>query len=84
MVLIVAKVVQYLLSTKLEEEEFGCFHRRVLPAVPVQALKIVVVVWQVLTQVGASALDKTWYMTGKLAEDILADKRAHELGTSDV
>lgn len=47
------KTLKYLLSTELEERHTGWFHRTVLRAVPVQALKIVVVVWQILTQVGA-------------------------------
>lgn len=47
----VASVFKFLLSTKVEEKNMGWFHRRVLRAVPVQALKIVVVVWQILTQV---------------------------------
>ena len=46
----VVTIFKVLLSTKLEEN-IGWFHRRVLRAVPVQALKIVVVVWQILTQV---------------------------------
>ena len=50
----VAKMLQYLLSAELEERRVGWFHRRVLRAVPVQALKIVVVVWQILTQVGGA------------------------------
>eukprot|EP00752_Nemacystus_decipiens_P013346 g11816.t1 len=51
----VAKTLQYLLSTELEERRVGWFHRRVLRAVPVQALKIVVVVWQILTQFAEAA-----------------------------
>lgn len=50
-VLAVAAIVRFLLSTEVEEENTGWFRRRVLRAVPVQALKIVVVVWQILTQV---------------------------------
>ncbi|CAM9874700.1 unnamed protein product [Ectocarpus fasciculatus] len=40
----------FVLSTEVEERNVGCFHRRVLRAVPLQSLKIVVVVWQILTQ----------------------------------
>lgn len=47
----VATILKFLLSTEVEEGNVGCFHRRVLPAVPVQALKIIVVVWQILTPV---------------------------------
>ena len=51
----VATVFKFLLSTDVEEGNIGCFRRRVLRAVPVQALKIIVVVWQILTQVRYSA-----------------------------
>lgn len=45
-------IVQYLVSTKqLEEGDAGCFRGRVLRAIPLQALKILVVVWQILIQV---------------------------------
>ena len=50
----VATIFKFLLSTEVEEGNIGCFRRRVLRAVPVQALKIIVVVWQILTQVGYS------------------------------
>ncbi|CAB1120469.1 unnamed protein product [Ectocarpus sp. CCAP 1310/34] len=47
----VATFFKFLLSTEVEEGgNIGRFRRRVLRAVPVQALKIVVVVWQILTQ----------------------------------
>lgn len=49
--LAIAFFCRYVLSTELEEGNIGCFHRRVLRAVPLQALKIIVVVWQILTQV---------------------------------
>ena len=50
----VVAIVQYLISTQqLEERDAGCFRRRILAASPVQALKIIVVVWQILTQVCA-------------------------------
>ena len=45
---------KFLLSTDVEENIEG-FRRRALRAVPVQALKIIVVVWQILTQVRYSA-----------------------------
>eukprot|EP00903_Cladosiphon_okamuranus_P018352 g16884.t1 len=48
--------VQYLVSTKqLEEGNAGCFRRRILRAIPLQALKIIVVVWQILTQFADAA-----------------------------
>lgn len=47
----VATTIKFLLSTEHGEGNVGCFRRRVLQAVPVQALKIIVVVWQILTQV---------------------------------
>ena len=50
-VLSVVTSFNLLLSTEVEERNTGWFHRRVLEAVPVQALKIIVVVWQILTQV---------------------------------
>ncbi|CAM9114240.1 unnamed protein product [Ectocarpus sp. 8 AP-2014] len=46
----IVKFVQYLWSTELGEENVRGFHQRVLRAVPVQALKIIVVAWQILTQ----------------------------------
>ncbi|CAN0437324.1 unnamed protein product [Ectocarpus sp. 12 AP-2014] len=54
-VLGVVTIFNLLLSTEVEEESIGCFHRRVLRAVPVQPLKIVVVVWQILTQFADAA-----------------------------
>lgn len=50
-VFVVVTIFKLLLSTENEEGNVGCFRRRVLRAVPVQALKIIVVVWQILTQV---------------------------------
>lgn len=50
-VLAMVAIFKFLVSTDLEEGNTGWFRRRVLPVVPVQALKIVVVVWQILTQV---------------------------------
>lgn len=41
----------YLLSTKVDEGGKTCIHHGMLRAVPLQALKNVVVVWQILTQV---------------------------------
>lgn len=51
----VVTVFKLLLSTEVEEANIERFHRRVLRAVPVQALKIIVVVWQILTQVRYTA-----------------------------
>ncbi|CAM9614990.1 unnamed protein product [Ectocarpus sp. 12 AP-2014] len=51
----VAVIFKFLSSTEAEEGDVGCFHRRVLRAVPVQALKIIVVVWQILTQFADAA-----------------------------
>ncbi|CAN0382790.1 unnamed protein product [Ectocarpus sp. 12 AP-2014] len=48
-------IFQYMLSTEHEEGVLGCFRRRVLGAVPVQSLKIIVVVWQILTQFADAA-----------------------------
>eukprot|EP00903_Cladosiphon_okamuranus_P018353 g16884.t2 len=39
----------------LEEGNAGCFRRRILRAIPLQALKIIVVVWQILTQFADAA-----------------------------
>ena len=47
----VAIIFKFLLSTEDEESDTAGFRRRALRAVPVQALKIIVVVWQILTQV---------------------------------
>lgn len=55
----VVAIFRFLVSTEIEERNTGCFHRRVLRAVPVQALKIVVVVWQILTQVRPKRLHAT-------------------------
>ncbi|CAM9718324.1 unnamed protein product [Scytosiphon promiscuus] len=54
-VLVVVSVCRYVLSAELEEEQIGCFRRRVLRAVPLQAVKIIVVVWQILTQFAEAA-----------------------------
>ncbi|CAM9755964.1 unnamed protein product [Ectocarpus fasciculatus] len=54
-VLMIVLVCRYVLSAELEEEKTGWFHRRVLRVVPLQALKIIVVVWQILTQFAAAA-----------------------------
>ncbi|CAM9846642.1 unnamed protein product [Sphacelaria rigidula] len=49
-------IVRYLVSTpQLEERNVGCFHRRILRAIPLQALKIIVVVWQILIQFADAA-----------------------------
>eukprot|EP00752_Nemacystus_decipiens_P012380 g10972.t1 len=50
-----ATISKYLMTTKVEEKNMGWFHRRVLRTIPVQALKIVVVVWQILTQFAEAA-----------------------------
>eukprot|EP00903_Cladosiphon_okamuranus_P018351 g16883.t1 len=48
---VLVATVQYLVSTKqLEEGNAGCFRRKILRAIPLQGLKIIVVVWQILTQ----------------------------------
>ncbi|CAM9358530.1 unnamed protein product [Ectocarpus sp. 13 AM-2016] len=53
---VVVAIVRYLVSTQLEEERnAGCFRRRVLRYVPLQALKIIVVVWQILIQFADAA-----------------------------
>ncbi|CAM9790765.1 unnamed protein product [Scytosiphon promiscuus] len=52
---VIVAIVKFLLSTEREERNIGWFHRRVLPAVPVQALKIIVVPWQILTQFAGAA-----------------------------
>ena len=54
-VFVVARLCKFLLSAEVEEGSIGWFRRRVLRAVPVQALKIIVVVWQIVTQVRYSA-----------------------------
>ncbi|CAM9479810.1 unnamed protein product [Ectocarpus fasciculatus] len=46
---------RYLLSTEVEERNIGCFHRRIFRAIPLQAFKIIIVVWQILTQFAAAA-----------------------------
>ncbi|CAN0186921.1 unnamed protein product, partial [Scytosiphon promiscuus] len=52
----VVTIFKFLLSTDVGEEgNIGSFRRRVLRAVPVQALKIIVVVWQILTQFADAA-----------------------------
>eukprot|EP00752_Nemacystus_decipiens_P005317 g4823.t1 len=38
-----------------EERSAGCFHRKIIRAIPLQALKIVVVVWQILIQFADAA-----------------------------
>ncbi|CAM9812920.1 unnamed protein product, partial [Ectocarpus sp. 6 AP-2014] len=51
----IVTIFQYMLSTQHEEGIVGCFYRRILKAVPLQALKIIVVVWQILTQFADAA-----------------------------
>lgn len=48
-------IFRYLLSLEFEETNIGSFHRKVHQAFPLQALKTVIVVWQILTQVSDSA-----------------------------
>lgn len=50
-VLAIVAIFQYMVSTDLQHRTTRCFHSKVLRAVPVQSLKIIVVVWQILTQV---------------------------------
>ncbi|CAM9570296.1 unnamed protein product, partial [Ectocarpus sp. 6 AP-2014] len=54
-VVAVATICKFLLSAEVEEGNIGCCRHRVLRAVPVQALKIIVVVWQILTQFADAA-----------------------------
>ncbi|CAM9138813.1 unnamed protein product, partial [Hapterophycus canaliculatus] len=54
-VVAVLSIFKYLVSTDFEERNMGWFHRKVLRALPVQALKITVVVWQILTQFADAA-----------------------------
>ncbi|CAM9817698.1 unnamed protein product, partial [Ectocarpus sp. 12 AP-2014] len=54
-VLVVVSVCRYVVSAELEEGEIGCFRRKVLEAVPLQAVKIIVVAWQILTQFAEAA-----------------------------
>lgn len=53
-------IFQYMLSIQHEEGIVGCFYRWVLRAVPLQAFKIIAVVWQILTQVCAHQADFLW------------------------
>ena len=53
-IITVVAIFNFLLTAEVEEQNIGWFHRRVLRAVPVQAVKIVIVVWQILTQVRSS------------------------------
>lgn len=66
--LAIATLTKFLLSTELQEKrKIGCFHhRRVLRALPLQALKIIVVVWQILTQVCAiSSMSYMWAFSNR-------------------
>lgn len=47
---------RYLLSTEFEERNMSGFHRRIFRAIPLQSFKIIIVVWQILTQVHVAAL----------------------------
>lgn len=47
----IVTIFRYLLSTEHEHGNIGCIYRGLLRAVPLQALKIILVVWQILTQV---------------------------------
>ncbi|CAM9486217.1 unnamed protein product [Scytosiphon promiscuus] len=51
----IVTMLQYMLSMELAERNIGCFNRWVFRAVPLQSLKIVVVVWQILTQFADAA-----------------------------
>lgn len=46
---------KYLLSTDIEGMDAECLGHRLLRAVSLQALKIVVVVWQIVTQIRSSS-----------------------------
>ncbi|CAN0402109.1 unnamed protein product [Ectocarpus sp. 12 AP-2014] len=46
---------RYLLSTEFEERNMSGFHRRIFRAIPLQSFKIIIVVWQILTQFAAAA-----------------------------
>ncbi|CAM9790810.1 unnamed protein product [Scytosiphon promiscuus] len=48
-------IFKLLMSNELEDRNIGWFNRRVLRALPVQALKIIVVMWQILTQFADAA-----------------------------
>lgn len=50
----IAVFLAHLLSTEPEERGVGCLHRRVSRGLPLQAFKIVVVVWQIVTQASDS------------------------------
>lgn len=47
----IVALFRYMVSVEHGEENVGCFQRRIVRAIPLQALKIAVVVWQILTQV---------------------------------
>ncbi|CAM9273146.1 unnamed protein product [Ectocarpus sp. 4 AP-2014] len=49
-VVVVTSIIKFLLSAEDGERGTGGLRRRALRAVPVQAVKIIVVVWQILTQ----------------------------------
>lgn len=67
----VVKTLRYLLSTDLEEGGVGGCSNRCKPRhVPVQAFKIIVVMWQILTQVGALVLDSSGAWRGKFDAEL--------------
>jgi len=61
----IAATLRYLLSTKFDDRGVGCINRSMLQAFPLQSFKIIIVVWQILTEVCPS-LRRIRYLNRKL------------------
>lgn len=49
----IVATLRYLLSTEFDERDAGCINRSMLQDFPLQSFKIIIVVWQILTEVCA-------------------------------
>lgn len=66
--LVAVAVVSYVVSDKVGEGSRGTVER-LGRYIPLQSVKIVVVSWQILTQVRVGVVDEGWF-EGKLEEDL--------------
>lgn len=58
----------YLVSMDFEEGETCCLHRKILRAMPLQAVKIVIVVWPILTQAShAFGIESVGFLSPKIS-----------------
>ena len=69
-------IFKHLLSTEDGRSNTESFYRRALRAVPIQALKIIVVVWQIVTQVRSHRACRSMVQLACTEEDISQVKGA--------